>query len=243
MAIHTSSLSPMNMSQPAATTENKDNRGMTLRTMLPNLLINAVAPLLINLVAQRYMPTIDALLLASSVPALFTLGNIIWKKHIDALGLLVVVSLLLTAVFALVFKSPRLLLLQGSAVNGLLGVVMLVSLLFPRPVLFYVIRSIKTQNDPKRVASFNADWSFPQFRSFYRVLTAVWGCVTLAQLLLVVTLAFTLPISLMLVLSPFLGFAAIIPAAHWSTIYLRKNLPILKQLREQRDTTTLEAAN
>ena len=243
MAMHTSSLSPMNMSQSAATTENKDNRSMTLRTMLPNLLINAAVPLLINLVAQRYMPTIDALLLASSVPALYTLGNIIWKKHIDALGLLVVVGLLLTAVFALVFKSPRLLLLQGSAVNGLLGIIMLASLLFPRPVLFYVIRSIKTQNDPKRVASFNADWSFPQFRSFYRVLTAIWGCVTVAQLLLVATLAFTLPISLMLVLSPILGFALIIPAAHWSMLYARKSVRITDQLRQQRDAGTLEAVS
>ncbi|GAC1625093.1 MAG: hypothetical protein NVS4B11_20760 [Ktedonobacteraceae bacterium] len=215
---------------------------MMLRRMLPNLLVNAAAPLLINIVAQHYMPTIDALLLASSVPALFTLGGIIWKKHIDTLGLLVVVSLLLTAVFALVFKSPRLLLLQGSAVNGLLGVVMLVSLLFPRPVLFYVIRSITTQNDPQRVASFNADWSFPQFRSFYRFMTTVWGCVTVAQLLLHAILAFTLPISLMLVLSPILGFAIIMPVAHWSMLYFRKNTRIFNQLRQQRDTINTKIA-
>ncbi|GAC1360202.1 MAG: hypothetical protein NVSMB38_44100 [Ktedonobacteraceae bacterium] len=241
MAIHTSSLSQMNMSE-SRTNENKDSRGMMLRRMLPNLLVNAAAPLLINIVAQHYMPTIDALLLASSVPALFTLGGIIWKKHIDTLGLLVVVSLLLTAVFALVFKSPRLLLLQGSAVNGLLGVVMLVSLLFPRPVLFYVIRSITTQNDPQRVASFNADWSFPQFRSFYRFMTTVWGCVTVAQLLLHAILAFTLPISLMLVLSPILGFAIIMPVAHWSMLYFRKNTRIFNQLRQQRDTINTKIA-
>ncbi len=242
MAIHTSSLSSTSMSQ-SSINENKGSSGIMLRRMLPNLLINAAAPLLINIVAQHYMPIIDALLLASSVPTLFTLSNAIWKKHINALGLLVVVSLLLTVVFALVFKSPRLLLLQGSAVNGLLGIIMLVSLLFPKPVLFYVIRSIMAQNDAQRVAKFNANWSFPQVRTFYRILTTLWGCVSVTQLLLVSALAFTLPISLMLVLSPILGFAFILPASHWSMLYARKNMRIFEQLRQQRDALTSDVAS
>jgi hypothetical protein len=222
--------------------EDKNSRSMSFRNMLPTLLINAVVPLLINLLARPYMPTIDALLLASSVPALFTLGGFIWKKHIDAVGLLVVAGLLLTAVFALVFKSPRLLLLQSSAVSGLFGVAMLVSLLFARPILFYIVRSISTQNDAQRIASFNADWSFPQFRAFYRVLTIVWGCVTIAQLAMLTVLVFNLPISLMLALAPFMGFLLVIPAAHWSIHYFRKNKRIFAQLRQQRDANALKSA-
>ncbi len=158
------------------------------------------------------------------------------------LGLLVVAGLLLTAAFALVFKSPRLLLLQGSAVNGLFGVVMLVPLLFPRPILFYLVRSIQTQGDPQRLASFNADWSFPQFRSFYRVMTTFWGCITVVQVMLLALLAFNLPISLMLVLSPILNFAIILPAAHWSMHYLGKNKRIFDQLRQQRDASASKTA-
>jgi len=182
-----------------------------------------------------YMSTIDALLLASSVPALYTLGSLIVKRRINVLGLLVVSGLLLSAIFALLFNSPRILLLQGSVVNGLFGVVMLLSLLFPRPILFYLVRSIMTQNDPQRLASFNADWAFPQVRSFYRVLSIVWGCVTIGQVMLVAFLAFNLPISLMLGISPILNFGIIIPAAHWSMAYFRKNKRIFDQLRHQRD--------
>jgi hypothetical protein len=234
MLAQTSPLSQLDLQQSNASTNNT-GRGMSFSRMLPTLLINAVAPFLINLLAQRYMSSIDALLLASSVPALFTLGSLIWKKRIDAVGVLVVVGLLLSAVFALLFKSPQLLLLQGSAVNGLLGVGMLLSLLMPRPALFYIVRSVMTQNDPQRLASFNADWAFPQLRSFYRTLTAVWSCVTVAQLLLLTLLVFTLPISLMLVLGPILNFAVIMPAAHWSMLSLRKNKPIFDQLRQRRD--------
>src|SRR5260370_11846047 len=168
MATKTSTLSQVGL-KPSHASKNDGGRGMMLRRMLPTLLFTAVVPLLINILAHPYMSTIDALLLASSVPALFTLGSLIWKKHIDALGLFVVASLLLTAAFALVFKSPRLLLLQGSAVNGLFGVVMLVSLLFPRPILFYFLRSIQTHADPQAPATFHSYSSFPQFRSFYRV--------------------------------------------------------------------------
>jgi len=241
MATNTSTLSQVGL-KPSHASKNDGGRGMMIRRMLPTLLFNAVVPLLINILARPYMSTIDALLLASSVPALFTLGSLIWKKHIDVLGLLVVASLLLTAAFALVFKSPRLLLLQGSAVNGLFGVVMLVSLLFPRPILFYLVRSIQTQGDPQRLASFNADWSFPQFRSFYRVMTTFWGCITVAQVMLLALLAFNLPISLMLVLSPILNFAVILPAAHWSMHYLGKNKRIFDQLRQERDVSASKTA-
>jgi hypothetical protein len=214
---------------------NNNDRGMHLSRILPNLLINAVVPIMVNILARPYMSTINALLLACAVPALFTLGGLIVKRRIDVGGILVVTSLLLTAVFALLFKSPRLLLLQGSAVSGLLGVVMLISLLFPRPVLFYLVRSIRAYNDPESFANFNADWTFPQYRSFFRTLTAVWGCVTVAQLLLHVVLAFTLSISLMLVLSPIIGYAPIIPVVYWTIRTMRKNKPVFDQLRQQRD--------
>src|SRR5205085_4212164 len=137
---------------------------------------------------------------------------------------------------------PRLLLLQGSAVSGLLGVVMLLSLLFPRPVLFYIIRSILTQNDAQRLASFNADWSFPQIRSFYRIMTTVWGCVTVAQVLLLALLVFTLPISLMLVLSPILNFGVVTPVAHWIMLYFRKNKSLFDHLRKERAAASLKIA-
>ena len=237
----TAPLSQLNVKQ-AQDSKNTANNGMSLRRMLPTLLINAVVPFSINLLAQPHMSTIDALLLASSVPALFTVGNLIWKKHIDAIGIMVVASLLLSAFFALVFKSPRLLLLQGDAVSGLFGTAMLLSLLFPRPILFYIIRSVLTQNDPQRIAKFNADWSFPQVRSFYRLLTIVWGCTTVAQLLLHVCLIFTLPISLMLILSPILNFAFILPVAHWSMSYARKNRRNIEQLRQQRDSASAKVA-
>ena len=82
----------------------------------------------------------------------------------------------------------------------------------------------------------------PQFRSFYRVLTTVWGCLTVAQVVLMAFLVFNLPISLMLALGPILNFAVILPVAHWSTHYFRKNKCIFDQLHQQRDASALKMA-
>lgn len=236
MIAQTAPLSQMNVQTSYVSKNN--GRAMGFRRMLPTLLLNAVAPFAINMVAQHYMPAVEALLLASSVPALFTVGNLIWKKHIDIVGSLVVVGLLLSAIFALLFQSPQLLLLQSSMVSGLFGIGMLVSLFFSRPALFYIVRSVVAQNDPQRAASFDADWEFPQFRKFYRTLTIVWGCATVAQVLLHTVLVFTLPISLMLMLGPILNFAVIMPIAHWSMHYFRKNKQAFDELRKQRDLTS-----
>ena len=230
-----SDTSPFSQSNVKQSNENNNNnnRGARFRSMLPSLLMNVVVPLLINLLAKQYMSTMDALLLASVVPILFTLGNFLVKKHIDFLGILSVISLLLSAVIALLFNIPRLLLIQTSSVIGILGIVMLISLLFPRPALFYLARSILAQNDPQRYASFNFGWSLPQYRSFYRTLTAVWGGVTAANLLLQAILAFTLPIPLVLVLNPLLVTCIMVLTMGWSTRITRKNKPLFDYVRQQ----------
>ncbi len=234
MITHTAPLAEVTTQQTSVDTQNV-NRSKMLYSMLPNLLINAGVPFVVNMLAQPHMSTINALLLASSVPTVFTLVGIIWKKRIDVIGVLIVVGLLLTAASALLFKSPQLLLLRGAAVSGLFGIAMLVSLFFTKPVLFYVVRSVMAHDGPQRVANFTADWSFPQVRSFYRLLTAVWGCVNLVTLVLLTVLVFTLPISLMLILSPIISAATIMLTARWSMQTLRKNKPLVEQLRQQRD--------
>jgi hypothetical protein len=234
MATITSSLTHTNDTQ-SSLNEKKSGRGMISRQMILNLLINAAAPFAINIVAQNYMPSIDALLLASAAPALSTLVSLVWKRRIDLLGASVVLGLLLSAVFALLLNSPRLLLLQHSAVSGLFGVMLLLSLFFPRPGMFYLARSIMAQHDPQRLARMNASWELPQVRSFYRVLSAVWGCVTLVQVIISAVLCFILPIPMMLAISPFLSIAFVIPAAHWSMHYSRKHRSQLAQLHQRSD--------
>ncbi len=72
------------------------------------------------------------------------------------------------------------------------------------------------------------------------MLSVVWGCVTISQVMLVALLAFTLPISLMVGIGPILNVAIILPAAHWSVVYFRKNKRIFDQLRKLSDAATAQ---
>jgi len=179
------------------------------------------------------MSTIDALLLASIIPTLFTIGKFIIKKHLDFMGVLSIISLILSAVFALLFNIPQLLLIQTTSIIGFFGIIMLISLLFPRPALFYVARSLLAHHDPQRFASFNFGWSLPQYRSFYRTLTAVWGGVTVANFLLQAILAFTLPVPVMMVLNPILALCFLLSPLQWSIRTTRKNRPLFDQIHQQ----------
>lgn len=66
MATTTSTLT-QNDTKQSYVSQNNGGRGMMSRQMIPNPLINAAAPFAINMLAQQYISTIDALLLASSV--------------------------------------------------------------------------------------------------------------------------------------------------------------------------------
>ena len=97
MATPTSGLLQVSL-KPSNANQNNAGRGMSASSILLNLLITAGVPFLINMLARPYMSTIDALLLASSVLALYTFGSLLVKRRIDVLGLLVVAGLVLSAV-------------------------------------------------------------------------------------------------------------------------------------------------
>jgi len=62
---------------------------------------------------------------------------------------------------------------RRTALTVALGIACLVLLLFPKPLWFYIIRYFASANDPARGAVFSANWRYPGFRTFTRVLTLV----------------------------------------------------------------------
>jgi len=102
--------------------------------------------------------------------------------------------------------DPRLFLIRESLLTVALGIACLVSLLFPKPLWFYIIRYFASANDPARAATFSANWQYPDFRTFTRVLTLVWGLTYLGEFLLRVILVYRMPIPQFMAVSPFIFF-------------------------------------
>ena len=98
--------------------------------------------------------------------------------------------------------SPRAVLVRESALSGAFGVAMLLSLFWPQPLVYYLAehfvapRATATRHEFQRLAT------APRFRRFLRLLTVVWGLVSMLDAGLNTFLAFHLPIATFLAVTP-----------------------------------------
>src|SRR5205085_2523686 len=122
--------------------------------------LNAVVPVMLYKLSKRYYSTSEFTALV--VAALFPLGKSIFdfvRRHqLDPISLLVLLGITADGVAILFGGSPRLLLIRESMFTGAFGIACFVSLLLPRPMMFYFSRYFVAGTDPKRQARFNAAW-------------------------------------------------------------------------------------
>ncbi|MBV9848026.1 MAG: hypothetical protein JOZ47_23605 [Kutzneria sp.] len=178
------------------------------------LLFNVALPLITyNVLADHGVGDLAALLASSVWPALQLLATVLRARHVDEFSIFVLILMALGIIGSLVFNSPRLFLIKEAAVTGLFGVVLLGSLLFGRPLMFYFGRKFATDGSREQVAHWNGLWHHAGFRRFQRVLTLVWGASFAGEALLRIVLTYLLPIGPMVVVNnvlPLVVLAALI---------------------------------
>jgi len=126
-------------------------------------------------------------------------------------------------VAVLIGGDPRILLIRESFLTGALGVACFLSLLFPRPLMFYFGRYFATGNNPARREQYNGLWQYPSFRSVNRIITIVWGVAYVGEFILRAIMAYTLPIPVVLAVSPFLLGGITIVTIAWTIAYARRS--------------------
>ena len=130
--------------------------------------------------------------------------DLIRRRQLDPISILVLLGISTDGIAILFGGNPRLLLVRESMFTGAFGMACFVSLLLPRPMMFYFSRHFIAGTDPQRQARFNAAWQFPEVRFCHRLITTVWGCVFVGELVLRIVLIYNLPAALVLVISPIL---------------------------------------
>jgi hypothetical protein len=95
-----------------------------------DFLVNLGAPFLVYQLVSGHMSETAALMLSSVPPILWSIGQLIWSRKLDALSLLVITGIALSLVATLLGGSPRLLLVRESLITGIFGLIFLGSLLF-----------------------------------------------------------------------------------------------------------------
>ena len=118
--------------------------------------------------------------------------------------------------------NAQFILIKESMLTGVFGLVCLISLLAPKPVMFYFGRQFASLGDPARAAAFDDLWQYPQFRTVQRNLTLGWGLGYLAEAAVRIAATFVLPIGVFLIVSPVMAFGVTIGLIAWTMAYARR---------------------
>ncbi len=171
-----------------------------------DIALNAIIPVVLYKLSKRYVShsEITALVIATTFPLGKSIFDLVRRGQIDPVSIVVLLGIAASGVALLFGGSPRLLLVRESLFTGAFGLACFVSLLLPRPMMFYFGRYFMAGGDPQRQARFNAAWQLPEVRFCHRLITSVWGCAFVGELILRIILIYNVSASTVLIVSPIL---------------------------------------
>jgi hypothetical protein len=203
---------------PAATPGRADPRGIAR-----SIIIGAICPyVLFQILSQHGVPTVEALSAGAVFPLGATLVSWLRVRRVDGIGIVMLALIIVGVVTSLISGTVRFFLVKESLLTGGFGVVCLVSLLAPRPLMFYFGRQFATGGDPARLAWYDGLWQYPAFRFRIRLITVVWGVAYLVEALVRVVLSFVLAPAAVIAVSPVFALGVTFLLVTWTIAYSRR---------------------
>jgi hypothetical protein len=204
-----------------------------LGSIVWGIILNAIIPVVFYKLSKRYLShsELTALIIATTFPLGKSIFDLVRSGEVDPVSIVVLLGITTDGVALLFGGGPRLLLVRESLFTGVFGFACFVSLLLPRPLMFYFGRHFMAGADPQRQARFNAAWQLPEVRFSHRLITTVWGCVFIGELILRIILIFNMSPAAVLIISPVLLGTLTIATMIWAFSYgHRVRLRALDQL-------------
>ena len=198
-----------------------------------DIALNAIIPVILYKLSKHYLSSseLTALLIATTFPVGKSIFDLVRRGQVDPVSIVVLLGIAATGVALFFGGSPRLLLVRESLFTGAFGLACFFSLLLPRPMMFYFARHFVAGADPQRRARFNAGWQLREVRFCHRLITTVWGCVFVGELILRIVLIYHASTATVLIVSPALLGTLTIAAMIWAFSYGRRvRLRALAQL-------------
>ena len=147
-----------------------------MMVLVPIAVFDIAGPIIVQAYARNHGASQVAALAASGIPpAIWELVTIAWRRRVDAIGALVLSSIILSTLLGLITESAKLYLIDGAILGGAFGVGFLASLLTSRPVMFHFALAGNGGPDSQKGKEFAALWQYEGFRRTMRVMTTVWG--------------------------------------------------------------------
>jgi hypothetical protein len=142
--------------------------------------------------------TLMALGLSSVVPAVRTVWGVVKERTLNAFAALILLVNVAGLLLSFVAGDPRLMLAKDSGISSVIGIGILASVVMGKPMMTAGMKPWLV----KGVAAREAAWTRLQdrssaFRRAERVFSVVWGVVLLAECVVRVVGAYTLPVDTM----------------------------------------------
>ncbi|HUA08535.1 MAG TPA: VC0807 family protein [Candidatus Acidoferrales bacterium] len=191
------------------------------RPLLRSIVISIVLPALaIQVFAHLGVTLLYAIIASLVFPLAELMLSIRRRGSADVIALLSLVVLLASGIAALLGNDPRFALVRESALTSIAGLVFLVSLLRPRPLMFGLSRDSMPGATPQL---WEERWrTRPRFRYVMRLFTAVWGCGLLCDSVARVLIALLLPPALTVIVSPVVAVVVFAALILFTLVYIRR---------------------
>ncbi|MDJ0342349.1 VC0807 family protein [Streptomyces sp. H10-C2] len=182
--------------------------GAMLMSWGPTVLFSIVLPwVTYGMLTDHGVGQVPALLIISGWPVVEMVLYFAIHRRLDEFSIMILGTLLLSAVSALAYNSTKMVFIKDSALTGLLGLAFLVSLFAKRPLNFYFGRKFATDGTAESVATWNGLWDkYAGFRSTQRMLTVVWGVTFLVESGIRIALTYVLSTDTMVGVSSVMPF-------------------------------------
>jgi hypothetical protein len=184
-----------------------------VRRLLPSFIYSAVIPIAIYLLATHllHLGNDPALLLAAVSPLTGTIIDFLRQRQhrqLSPLGVFGFAGLAVSGATALLFHSPRLLVVSGSTMDGVVGVLMLGSVVTGQPLIVaFALHGVTSAEARVRMKE---HLMAPALHHHLQVLTVMWGLGLLLILVAAVALTFALPLTEVAVIRPIMDPLVII---------------------------------
>lgn len=189
--------SPESTSGPTVTAESP--RSFSGRAMAGSFLLTAVfdigvAIVVFDLAKSRGVSDQIAYLLSGVGPLIMVVITWIRARALSGASVIILLFLVLSSLAAFIGGTdPRLLIVKDSAVTGGFGAACLLSLLLPKPMMFYFGAKFGTDGTKAGIANWYSLWKYPQFRKSQYQINNLWGVAYLIEAALRVLLVYTIP--------------------------------------------------
>jgi hypothetical protein len=175
--------------------EPKRGRGGSAKTAL-RIVANIVVPLALYYGLRAFgVDVYIAQIICTVIPAVLALHGLMRDRRADGLSVYMTTMLLLSLVISFISGSVRFLLAREGWLTGVTGLWFIASIWANRPLAYHYSRPLVERITGPSGYSWDELWErLPKFRRIWKVASVAWGIGLLADSVLRVLMAYTLPV-------------------------------------------------